>query len=392
MNQNKSKARYQMEFVFMVFFLLLGLACISGMIIGLNVPGMEWLMSYHGIPLVLSFAACIATVIAIGRFYRIHKDEASYDEFGIRKDEKRRMEMDSKERRKLELQSLMELEKVLPRNTLEQITKKGSSNPEKDIESLIGLSSVKDRLLEMKARMEFDRGGKKKRESSSKDEGHHMVFYGNPGTGKTTVARIITGLLYDYKYISQNKIVEIDGNFLKSSNPSMTETKVRFVCRAAYDGVLFVDEAYSLGEDKIGQTAVATLIKEMEDHRDRFVVILAGYPEQMSQMLDVNPGFKSRVKEYLDFPDYSEEELLSIFRQMAKEKGFEVESSCNKPLSRRFLAERRLSSWGNARTVRNVLEETLDKHALRFMKGEVDKMKKYVLFGEDVSLWPKSVL
>jgi len=137
MNQNKSKARYQMEFVFMVFFLLLGLACISGMIIGLNVPGMEWLMSYHGIPLVLSFAACIATVIAIGRFYRIHKDEASYDEFGIRKDEKRRMEMDSKERRKLELQSLMELEKVLPRNTLEQITKKGSSNPEKDIEFIL---------------------------------------------------------------------------------------------------------------------------------------------------------------------------------------------------------------------------------------------------------------
>ena len=393
-NQEKSKTKYQIEFVVMIVLLLLGIVCLSGILVGLNVPEMNWLLVFHGIPLVAAFAICVVSTIIVGRFYRIHKDEASYDEFGVRKDEKRRMELHSKERRKLEMQSLMELEKVLPRNTIEQITKEGANDPEKALNALIGLDPVKDRLLEMKARMEFDMDlkKKKKRAPEASDEGHHMVFYGPPGTGKTTVARIITGILYDYEYINQNKIVEVDGNFLKSNDPAMTETKVRFVCRAAYNGVLFIDEAYALGDDEVGHTAIATLIKEMEDHRDKLIVILAGYSEPMSKMLDVNPGFKSRVKEYLDFPNYSQPELIAIFKTMAKEKGFDVDNSCEKPLTLRFAIERDLSSWGNARTVRNVLEETIDKHALRFVKGEVEKSQKYVLFGGDISTEPKSLL
>ena len=219
------------------------------------------------------------------------------------------------------------------------------------------------------------------------------MFYRNPGTGKTTVARIVTGILYEYEYISKNQVIEIDGNFLKAGDSSSTEKKVRFICRAAYDGVLFIDEAYSLGNDKMGEIAIATLIKEMEDHRDRLVVILAGYSGPMTKMLDTNPGFKSRVKEYLDFPDYSQGELFEIFKRMAAAKGFTVdEKECERRLTLRFSLERSLSSWGNARTVRNVLEESIDKHAVNFVKGNVMPEDKYVLKGEDISTEPKSLL
>ena len=257
----------------------------------------------------------------------------------------------------------------------------------------MGINPVKERIFEMKARMEFEESSKKdKKNTNQKNEGHHMVFYGNPGTGKTTVARIITGILYEYEYIDRNKVIEVDGNFLKSSDPSATETKVRFVCRAAYDGVLFIDEAYALGDDEIGQTAIATLIKEMEDHRDRLVVILAGYSEPMGKMLEVNPGFKSRIKEYLDFPDYSQSELFEIFKRMAKEKGFTVDEKCENRLTYRFSLERSLSSWGNARTVRNVLEEAIDKHAVNFVKGEIPQNEKYCIKEVDISTEPKALL
>lgn len=395
MNPDKAKKYYQIEFVIMIGLLLIGCLFFCGIALGEH-ENFKWMMLRNGYGNLVGGIICLIAGFAVGKLYWRHKDIASYDEFGVRKNEKRRMEMDSKERRQLEMQSLMELEKVLPRNTIEKITKEGSVDPDRDLEKLVGITSVKNRLLEMKARMEFEEKDKKRNKgrslSGQEQEGHHMVFYGNPGTGKTTVARIVTGILYDYEYIDKNKVIEVDGNFLKSSDPSMTETKVRFVCKAAYDGVLFIDEAYALGDDEIGQIAIATLIKEMEDHRDRLVVILAGYSEPMSKMLSINPGFKSRIKEYLVFNDYSQPELFEIFKRMAREKGFEVDGKCERPLTLRLGVERALSSWGNARTVRNVLEETIDKHALRFVKGEISPEYKHTLLEEDVSVEAKSLL
>lgn len=392
--QKEAEIKYKKAFVLMMFLLVCGVACCLLIIPNLN--GELFGKTINNV-LLAGIGVFFTSSFMVGKIYWKHKDIAMYDEFGVRKDEKRRMEMDSHERRQLEMQSLAELERVIPRNTIEKITHPGSEDAEKDLENLVGINSVKERLFEMKARMEFEEEERNKnkgntKNSKSNEEGHHMVFYGNPGTGKTTVARILTNILYEYEYIERNEIVEVDGNFLKSGDPSMTETKVRFICKSAHGGVLFIDEAYSLGGDRIGETAIATLIKEMEDHRDKFVVILAGYSGPMGKMLETNPGFKSRIKEYLDFPDYSQPELLEIFKRMAKGKGFEVDGSCDKPLTLRFGMERSLSSWGNARTVRNVLEETIDKHAVNFVKGKIEKEDKYKLFGIDVCTEPKALL
>lgn len=397
--QKEAEIKYKKAFVLMMILMACGLGCCFLIMMNMNSLIFEQTNKTLNNILLAGIGIFFTASFMVGKVYWKYKDIASYDEFGVRRNEKRRMEMDSHERRQLEMQSLAELERVIPRNTIEKITHPGSEDAEKDLESLVGIESVKERLYEMKARMEFEeeerektKGKGKNKTSNPNEEGHHMVFYGNPGTGKTTVARILTNILYEYEYIERNEIVEVDGNFLKSGDPSMTETKVRFICKSAHGGVLFIDEAYSLGGDKIGETAIATLIKEMEDHRDKFVVILAGYSGPMGKMLETNPGFKSRIKEYLDFPDYSQPELLEIFKRMAKSKGFEVDESCDKPLTLRFGMERSLSSWGNARTVRNVLEETIDKHAVNFVKGKIEKENKYKLFGIDICTEPKALL
>lgn len=395
-SQKEAELKYKKAFVLMMILMACGVVCC--LLIIPNLKG-EVFGHFANKILLAGIGVFFTASFMVGKQYWKYKDIATYDEFGVRKDEKRRMEMDSTERRQLEMQSLAELERVIPRNTIEKITHSGSTNAEKDLADLVGIEPVKERLYEMKARMEFEeeeraktKGKGKNKNSNPNEEGHHMVFYGNPGTGKTTVARILTNILYEYEYIERNELIEVDGNFLKSGDPSMTETKVRFICKSAHGGVLFIDEAYSLGGDKIGETAIATLIKEMEDHRDKFVVILAGYSGPMGKMLETNPGFKSRIKEYLDFPDYSQPELLEIFKRMAKGKGFEVDDSCDKPLTLRLGMERSLTSWGNARTVRNVLEETIDKHAVNFVKGNIAKEDKYKLFGADICTEPKALL
>ena len=154
--------------------------------------------------------------------------------------------------------------------------------------------------------------------------GRHMVFYGSPGTGKTTVARIITGFLYKYGYIKENKYVEIDGNFLKAGAESGTKTKM--ICQKA---------------------------------------------EDMNRLLMTNEGFKSRIKEYLQFPDYTTPEMVEIFELMAKEQNITVTPAAIENLEIRVENERKLSTFGNGRTARNVLDEAIDKHALNYGMGKL---------------------
>ena len=131
--------------------------------------------------------------------------------------------------------------------------------------------------------------------------------------------------------------------------------------------------------------AIATLIKQMEDHRDRFILILAGYTGEMQILLNANPGFESRIKEYLDFPDYSEEEMREIFVMMAKQNGFTVAPDALESFNERVAKERRLRSFGNARTARNILDESIDHHSLNFVDGKLDKKDRYCLRGMDIS-------
>lgn len=311
--------------------------------------------------------------------------EVEYDEFGLSKSKGNYERLSKAERDAIDLQKTAHMEQIMNSSAIKKMTHEGSKNPQKDMDNMIGLTSVKQKMREMVARMKFDSEDKNRKNNENGISGRHMVFFGSPGTGKTTVARILTGFLYQYGYIKKNKCVEVDGNFLKAGQD--TAIKTELTVRHAYDGVLFVDEAYALMDsaDRSGREAIATLIKQMEDHRDRFILILAGYTGEMQILLNANPGFESRIKEYLDFPDYSAEEMREIFVLMAKQNGFSVAPDALESFDERVAKERRLRSFGNARTARNILDESIDHHSLNFVDGKLDKKDRYCLRGMDIS-------
>lgn len=314
--------------------------------------------------------------------YQNYKEKEVFDEFGVRKKNAKR-KMSSYRREMVEAQQLAEIERIVSKTELSKATKKGSKNPEEDLEKMIGMNAVKQKVMALKARMDFELDSDK---FTADQETHHMIFYGPPGTGKTTVARIITGLYYDYGYIDENKIVEVDGNFLKGGNAAETEKKVRIILSKAKSGVLFVDEAYALTQsrDAAGKQAIATLIKAMEDERGSFIGIFAGYSKEMKEMLDANPGFRSRIKDYIEFPDYNDSDIREIAILMAGEKGFVINSDGMDNLMIRIGNERKSRAWGNARTVRNVIEESIDRHAYNYEINNLDKDKRYVLDENDI--------
>ncbi len=320
------------------------------------------------------------------------RQEAHSDEFGNSK----RMQyarLSQKERDQIDLQKTADMERIVGTSTLKKLTAPGSENPQADLERLIGLASVKQKVSEMAAKMEFEKEEKKKQGknyNSPFDSGHHAVYFGAPGTGKTTLARIMTGFLYQYGYIKENKCVEVDGNFLKAG--AETATKTTMVIRQAFGGVLFVDEAYALIQgDRYGQDAVATLIKQMEDNRGRFVLILAGYTNEMRMLLEANPGFESRIKEYLFFEDYNDDEMIQIFKMMAAQKGYSLDAIGEQVLKQRILAERPLQSFGNARTARSILDEAMEKHAYHVVTHKLPENMRYVITSLDISPIPRTI-
>lgn len=315
-----------------------------------------------------------------------YRERIEYDEFGNRKG-KGRYDMSKEEREIMDLQRTVDMERIISKSILEKITHKGSVKPREDLDKLIGLIPVKQKVLEMVARIEFEKKDRKSKKNKDSSSGRHMVFYGAPGTGKTTVARIITGFLYQNKYIKENKCVEIDGNMLKANSPGETVIKTQAIIRRAYGGVLFIDEAYILaeGNSASGKEAIATLIKEMEDNRDKFVLILAGYTQNMKDFLNVNPGFESRIKEYINFPDYTLSECVKIFIKMAQTQHFTVAKNAIPPFIERIKNEKKTLSYGNARTIRNILDEALDKHAYNFINKKLPAADKYRIRAIDIS-------
>ena len=309
-----------------------------------------------------------------------------YDEFGVSKKYGKYERMSAKEKKVIDMQKMADMERILSSSQIKKLTHKGSEDPCKDMKKLIGLRNVKDKMKEMVARMEFERSSKKMQISSK-----HMAFLGSPGTGKTTVARIMTGFLYQNKYIKKNKCVEVDGNFLKSSTSADTAIKTELIIREALGGVLFIDEAYALieGSDGIGEQAVATLIKAMEDRKGEFVLILAGYTNEIKKLIQSNPGFESRIKDFMVFQDYNNEELKEIFVNMARDNNFVVDANALDKLEERFERERNLSSFGNGRTARNILDECIDKHAFNFKNKEIGIADKFRITEKDVNVYPK---
>lgn len=292
--------------------------------------------------------------------------------------------LSAKEKREIDKQRLSDQERLIGIGELKKVTHRGSKEPEAELNKMVGLQEVKKTVLELKAKMEYDKLYKRKKKESIASM--HMCFLGSPGTGKTTVARIMAGLLYKYGYIKENKSMEVDASFLKGQTPDATLKRTKIVLDRAKGGVLFIDEAYSLLNGINGSELIAELVKHMEDSKDDFVLILAGYEDNMKELIDSNPGLYSRIGKYLWFKDYDINELKDIFTAVANDAGYCVSAEAYEKFESRITKEKRGKNFGNARSVKNVFQESLDRHAYNIMNGIIGKDKAYVITGTDVEI------
>lgn len=265
-------------------------------------------------------------------------------------------------------------------------TEKKSEHGLRQLNSLIGLNDVKEQIKKILSYVEVDleRGGQGRTML-------HMCMSGNPGTGKSTVARIIGDIFAENEILSTKKIfVEVGREDLIGEYVGHTAAKTKKVIEQAIGGVLFIDEAYSLiqGSDgrrnDYGYECIATLIKEMENHREDLCVILAGYPEEMERLISANSGFKSRIQFFIDFPDYNVEELYEIFLEQLKEQFLKLEKGCKEIVTQYFENEVKLKkdNFGNGRLVRNLVEKIKFEQAVRIKEKDSDDL--YTIIPQDI--------
>ena len=241
-----------------------------------------------------------------------------------------------------------------------------------ELDSYVGMDAIK---TEVRSLINMVQVYKLRREHDlpTTDMSLHMVFSGNPGTGKTTVARIMSRIYHSLDILSKGQLVEVDRSGLVAGYVGQTALKTQKVIEKAMGGVLFIDEAYALNgksENDFGQEAIDTILKAMEDHRDDLVVIVAGYTELMDRFIHSNPGLESRFNRFLMFEDYTPEQMVAIFKMQCK-KGCYVLAQGTEELVRDFIAEESADdSFGNARGVRNLFEHILVAQNNRLAKME----------------------
>ncbi len=241
-----------------------------------------------------------------------------------------------------------------------------------ELDALIGLDHVKAevRRLTSLLRVQELRAA---RDLPVIETSKHLVFTGNPGTGKTTVARLLSQIFRTLGVVTVGHLVETDRSGLVAGFVGQTATTTKRVLESALGGTLLIDEAYALargGENDFGLEAVDTIVKFMEDHRDDLSVVAAGYPVEMSELIDTNPGLKSRFTRTIEFPDYDTEELIAIFGLISGSKKYFLDDAGKVRLGELIDAEPRGRGFGNARFVRNVFEAAIGHHALRLADVE----------------------
>jgi AAA+ superfamily predicted ATPase len=246
--------------------------------------------------------------------------------------------------------------------------KEPEEDPMETLDKLIGLDTIKSDVKEL---TNFVKIQKTRKDAGLKSVpvSLHLVFTGNPGTGKTTVARIISKLYKNIGVLSKGQLVETDRSGLVAGYVGQTAIKTQELIKKAMGGVLFIDEAYALSQkdDAFGQEAIDTILKAMEDHRDDLVVIVAGYTEPMEKFINSNPGLKSRFNKYIEFPDYTIDELMEIFDMNCKKYDYVIEDDTKQHV-KELISQRKLASNGNfanAREIRNLFEEIITNQASR---------------------------
>ncbi len=255
----------------------------------------------------------------------------------------------------------------------EEAPKEETKSGREQLEELIGLDNIKHDVEELSSLMKIQ---KMREEKGMKavPTSLHLVFAGNPGTGKTTVARILAQLYKEIGVLSKGQLVEVDRSGLVAGYVGQTAIKTQEKIEEAMGGILFIDEAYTLAKEgnDYGQEAIDTILKAMEDHRKDFIVIVAGYTEPMKKFVESNPGLKSRFNKYLYFEDYTAEELTKIFHLQCEKYSYHMSDEVKAKTEEliRELEENKDDNFANAREVRNLFEDIITNQARRVAKIE----------------------